>query len=95
MSVSLRSLYRAFLFSFALSIAAVTRFPCGCRLSVWYSDVRRRYDDKRNTFFLSFLYRASFQHVKWKTNRYHYFSFIHISTGLYMFLHVDIWIKLK
>ena len=33
----------------------------------------------------SFLYRASFQHMKWKTNRCHYFNFIHISTDLYMF----------
>jgi hypothetical protein len=34
---------------------------------------------------LSFLYRASFQRMKWKTNRCHYFNFIHISTDLYMF----------
>jgi len=34
---------------------------------------------------LDFLYRASFQHMKWKTNWCHYFNFIHISTDLYMF----------
>ena len=28
---------------------------------------------------LSFLYRASFQHMKWKTNWCHYFNFIHMS----------------
>jgi hypothetical protein len=35
--------------------------------------------------FLSFLYRASCQHMKRKTNRCHYFNFIHVSTDLYMF----------
>jgi len=35
--------------------------------------------------FLSFLYHASFQHMKWKSNRCHYFNFIHISTDLYTF----------
>ena len=41
----------------------------------------------RNGFsqILSFLYRASFQHKKWKTNWCHCFNFIHISTDLYMF----------
>ena len=34
---------------------------------------------------LSFLYRASFQHMKWKTNWCHCFNFIHISTDLYLF----------
>jgi len=28
---------------------------------------------------------SSLCHMKWKANRCHYFSFIHISTGLYMF----------
>jgi len=34
---------------------------------------------------LSFLYRASFQHKKWKTNRCHCLNFTHTSTDLYMF----------
>jgi len=34
---------------------------------------------------VTFLYRASFQHKKWKTNWCHCFNFIHISTDLYMF----------
>jgi len=38
-----------------------------------------------NLQILSFLYRASFQYMKWETNWCHYFNFIHISTDLYMF----------
>jgi hypothetical protein len=34
---------------------------------------------------LSFLYCAPFQHMKSKTNRCHYFNFIHILMDLYMF----------
>ena len=36
-------------------------------------------------FILSFLYLASFQHKKWKTNWCHCFNFIPIWTDLYMF----------
>jgi hypothetical protein len=45
------------------------------------------YSIKENcqNYFISFLYHASFQHMKWKTNRCHCFNFIHISTDLYMF----------
>jgi hypothetical protein len=45
----------------------------------------RKFPPRTTHGHLSFLYRESFQHVKWKTNRCHYFNFIHISTDLYMF----------
>jgi len=37
------------------------------------------------SFILGFLYCASFQYKKWRTNWCHCFHFIHISTDLYMF----------
>jgi len=45
----------------------------------------QQYDAWLIKVILSFLYHASFQHKKWKTNWCHCFNFIHISTDLYMF----------
>jgi hypothetical protein len=40
---------------------------------------------KENPTRCNSLSKFSFQRMKWKTNRCHYFNFIHISTDLYMF----------
>jgi hypothetical protein len=61
-----------------------------CREMVHIGNTRKCYQCNMhnltcNCFYLSLLYRASFQHVKWKTNRCHYFNFIHTSMDFYMF----------